>query len=193
MFIRKNSCFAVCMIFALALSVVLWGCSSNQGESEDNGTKPTQSYQGSGAPGQHVNYDEVLTQLKAMARENPDDWTVHARLGDAYFNMMSFQDSLKHYERALELNPDDSNLYNNLGLANHYSGNTAKGLEYIEDALKKDPYYQRVWLTKGFLLAYGLGKIDEANVAWEKAVSLDPSSQVGKAANDYLREFKEKR
>ena len=137
-----------------------------------------------------VDYDEVLEQLLGKLGESPDDWTLEAQVGDTYFGLRRFAEAIPHFEKAIELNPEDANLYNNLALSRHYTGNPIEGLKIIEEGLKRDPYYQRVWLTKGFLLAYGLGNPEEAAKAWEKAVALDPTTQVGKAAADYLKEYK---
>ena len=77
-------------------------------------------------------------------------------------------------------------MYNDIGLSLHYLGNSAEGLKYIEEGIAKNPYHQRIWLTKGFILAYGVGDLDGAKEAWEKTRALNPESRIGKAAADYL-------
>ena len=142
---------------------------------------------GANQPRDHL---EMVSDLRTRLKEAPDDWLLNAQLADALFGLRRFDEAITVYIKALELNPEDSNLYNNLGLAHHYIGDSAKGLEFVERGIAKNPYYQRVWLTKGFLLAYGLGKDKDAEAAWEKALSLDPEGPVGKAASEYLVEIK---
>jgi tetratricopeptide (TPR) repeat protein len=84
------------------------------------------------------------------------------------------------------VDPAKSDIYNDIGLALHYTGNSEEGVRYIDEGIKQNPYQQRIWLTKGFILAYGMGDLDAAKEAWEKARTLDPESGIGKAAADYL-------
>ncbi|MBI5599355.1 MAG: tetratricopeptide repeat protein [Deltaproteobacteria bacterium] len=136
-----------------------------------------------------INYNELLSELTRRVNENPNDWDLHARLGDVYFGTGKFNEAVVHYRKAVELNPGDIDSYNDLGLAYHYTGNTAEGLKYINDGIKKDPNYQRIWLTRGFL-SYAIGNRDEAVASWQKTISINPDSQVARAANEYLAELK---
>ncbi len=138
---------------------------------------------------QGVSRPPILRDLEARLDANPDDPELLAHIGDIYFEMRDYNRAIDFYTRAVELNPDDVDSYNDLGLSNHYTGNSAKGLEIVEKGIKKNPYHQRIWLTKGFILAYGMGNLDGAREAWERAKALDPDSQVGKAAADFLAQF----
>ncbi|MEK7774021.1 MAG: hypothetical protein AAB307_06690, partial [Deltaproteobacteria bacterium] len=73
-----------------------------------------------------------------------------------------------------------------LGLSVHYQGNSAEGLRYVNEGMERNPYHQRILLTKGFILAYGLGDLGAAKEAWEKAMAINPESQVGKAASEFI-------
>lgn len=139
--------------------------------------------------GQAVDHMEVLNDLKNRLKETPNDPALIAALGDSYFGLMQFEDAIVYYKQALAIKPDDVDTLNDMGLAQHYLGRSAEGLEYIEQGIEKNPYYQRVWLTKGFILAYGLGNNAQAIEAWEKAKSIDPSSNVGGTASTYIVEF----
>jgi tetratricopeptide (TPR) repeat protein len=191
----KNIIIIVIIVVAVALGGYVMGTRKGSDSPAANGyggnvgPKTSQSH----SANRPVDYNEVLADLEARLMANPDDWTLNAQLGDTLFGMRRFAESIDYYEKALQINPDDANLYNNLALANHYIGDAIKGLQVIEEGIRRDPYYQRVYLTKGFLLAYGFGNGEEASLSWEKAVSLDPDSQIGKAAQDYLEEFKKKK
>ncbi|MBI5560631.1 MAG: tetratricopeptide repeat protein, partial [Deltaproteobacteria bacterium] len=144
---------------------------------------PTAGVKGEGlrpypSANQPIDYNEVLSELKTRLAEKPDDWELNYRMATAFFEMRRFDDAIVYYKKAILLNPDYIDSYNYLGLASHYVGNTPEGLKYVEEGIRRSPDYQRIWLTKGFLLAYGLGNPKEATAAWEKAISIDPESSV---------------
>jgi tetratricopeptide (TPR) repeat protein len=134
----------------------------------------------------------VITDLKARLEAKPNDPDTLQRLGDAHFDAKRFNEAVTYYKRALEFKPGDADMLNDLGLSLHYLGNSAGGLTYIEEGIKKNPYHQRIWLTKGFILAYGMGDLEGARSAWEKANALNPESQVGKAASEFLAQINKK-
>ena len=157
--------------------------------SKNQGQQPRR-YTSSSNPS--VNYEEVLAELKKRIAENPKDSELYANTGDILFGMRKFAEAIDYYKKAISLNPNDIDSYNDLGLANHYMGNSLEGLRFVEDGININPSYQRIYLTKGFILAYGMGNGEEAALAWEKAISLDPQSQIGRAAYAYLEEFKKR-
>lgn len=135
---------------------------------------------------------QVITDLKTRLEAKPNDPETLQRLADAYFDAKRFNEAVTYYKKALEHKPGDADILNDLGLSLHYLGNSAGGLNYIEEGIKKNPYHQRIWLTKGFILAYGMGDLNGARAAWEKANALNPESQVGKAASEFLAQFNKK-
>jgi len=132
----------------------------------------------------------LVADLEAKLRKNPDDVQSLYAIADTYFSMKRFDEAARYYNRLLKLKPDDADLYNDLGLSLHYLGKSAEGLASLEKGIKKNPYNQRIWLTKGFILAYGIGDLEKAGEAWKKARALDPKSSVGKAADNYLAQIK---
>jgi tetratricopeptide (TPR) repeat protein len=139
-----------------------------------------------------ANNSTLIEELKASLKAKPDDPEIMVHLGDAYFDLKQFNEAVTYYKMALAKKPNDAEVFNDIGLSVHYLGNSPEGLRYVEEGLKKNPYHQRVWLTKGFILAYGMGDLEGARTAWEKAKTLDPQSQVGKAASDFLAQFNKK-
>lgn len=157
-----------------------------QSESPGGQGQPSQTYTASGQP---IDHTEVLSGLKERLKTNPDDFHVLSSLGDTYFEMMRFEDALGYYKRAVEVNSDDVDTYNDLGLTSHYMGKSADALTYVDEGIKRNPYYQRIWLTRGFILAYGVGDQQGAVESWEKCRSIAPDTPIGKAATEYLVEF----
>ncbi|MFQ5441541.1 MAG: tetratricopeptide repeat protein [Thermodesulfobacteriota bacterium] len=146
-------------------------------------------YNNSGAAkavSQPANHSSLVSDLEARLKENPDDIDALQTLADTYFSMKRYDDAINYYKKVAVLSPENIDIYNEIGLSLHYKGESGEALKYIEKGLKKNPYHQRMWLTRGFILAYGVGDLKDAAKAWEKAKALDPASNVGKAAADYL-------
>lgn len=134
----------------------------------------------------------VFADLKARVSLNPNDAEAVIGLANAYFELKQFNEAITYYKKALVLKPGDADIYNELGLCYHYTNNAKDAVRYLDEGLQKNPYHQRIWLTKGFVLAYGMGDLEGARYSWEKAAALNPESQIGKAAADYLAMFKKK-
>lgn len=139
------------------------------------------------APGQ-TDASLLVAELEGSVKKNPDDLLSLRRLADAYFDIAQFDKAAENYKR-LALKSDDVDLYNEIGISLHYAGRSSEGIKYIDEGIKKNPGHQRIWLTKGFIMAHGIGDLKAARTAWEKARSLNPDSPIGKAAGDYLAEI----
>ena len=139
---------------------------------------------------QPANTSSIVSDLEARLSRKPDDPELLLTLADTLFNMKRFEEAFKYYKKLSMIKPDDVDAYNEMGLSLYYLGKSKEGLKYIDEGIKKNPYHQRIWLTKGFILAYGVGDLDAAGEAWKKAKAIDPSSRVGKAAADYLAQIK---
>ncbi len=182
---QTRKILSVVLAASVAAAFGLTGCSKSEQNSVGDKTTQTQ------AP-QARNTSAVIADLQTRLKENPNDGDTLWHLGDAYFEARQFNEATTYYKKALLVKPNEVDIYNELGLSIHYLGNTDDGLKVIEEGIKKDPLHQRIWLTKGYLLAYGKGDLESAKTAWEKAKALNPESQVGKAASEYLAQLTKK-
>ncbi|TAN60179.1 tetratricopeptide repeat protein [bacterium] len=133
-----------------------------------------------------VNHAGIISDLNGKIKNNPKDTEALFTLADIYFDMKQFDTAAEYYKKVIAIKPDNADAYKEIGLALHYLGKSAEGLGYIEEGLKRNQYNQKMWLTKGFILAYGMNDLKGARLAWEKTKALDPESQGGKAAAEYL-------
>jgi len=192
----KNIAIIGIIIIIVALSAYIVGKkSTTDGPSGGSASvMDSQSSQGGGysngnAP---VAYNEVLQELKTLLAKDPNNAELQSRLGDAYFDIKDFNSAVVAYKKAISINPADVDAYNDLALSYHYMDNTIEGLAFVNQGIEKNPGYQRIWLTKGFLMAFGVGSSEEAAAALQKAYDLDPTTPVGQAAKAYLEELKNK-
>ncbi|MBI5327563.1 MAG: tetratricopeptide repeat protein [Deltaproteobacteria bacterium] len=128
---------------------------------------------------------DFTVQIQKILKEKPNDAKAFSEVGDIYFDQHKFIDAIEYYKKAIDMDKQDIDSYNDIGLAYHYIGKSDEGLKYVEEGIKRNPVYQRVWLTKGFILAV-TGNITDAKSAWEKAYSLDPNSDIGRSAASFL-------
>jgi len=171
---------------AAALTLpLLAGCSKQ----EESG-KATTGGVSAPAAGPQVNSSTLIDDLKSRLKENPNDVDILWRLADVYFESKQFPEASEYYKKVLAIRPNETDVYNDLGLSQHYMGNSTEALRYLDEGIKNNPYHQRIWLTKGFIMAYGMGDLEGAKTAWEKANALNPESQIGKAAAEFLAQFK---
>jgi tetratricopeptide (TPR) repeat protein len=109
-----------------------------------------------------------------------------ADLGDERFSQRRYQDAIDIYRRVLELAPDDVDTHNDLGLALHYSGDSSQALQVLKKGAEKDPKFQRIWLTLGFVQLH-TNERPEAVYALRQAIALGADSQVGQEAERLLQ------
>lgn len=134
---------------------------------------------------QPVDFNEMLNYYQERLNNNPKDHQALAGVADSYFGLQRYREAIEYYKKAIELDSKDVDSYNDLGLAYHYIGESSEGLKFVEHGIRVNPLYQRIWLTKGYILATA-GKVSEAMTAWEKAYALGPETDVGKAAKGFM-------
>jgi Flp pilus assembly protein TadD len=125
----------------------------------------------------------ATTQLPSVPLA--DDPLALADQADELFRQKRYAQAIAAYRKLLTLVPDDAETYNDLGLALHYAGQSAEGLQVLEQGAAKDSDFQRIWLTLGFVRLQ-LGRVDEARAAFETCLELDPGSAIADEARRFL-------
>lgn len=174
------------VVVSLIIGVVIGKMKGTADEKRDAAKQ--QSSQSQGNQPSFAQYD-YTSEIQRILKERPNDAKAFAEVGSIYFDQHKFTEAIEYYKKALALDPEDVNSYNDMGLSYHYMGMSDEGLKYVEEGIKKNPAYQRIWLTKGFILAIK-GNIADARAAWEKAYKMDPNSDVGKSSASFLEQYK---
>jgi len=187
---NKNSSIIIIAIIIIIIAAA-GGYFLGKGSVGDSSSNSVYSNNGAATPGVGNNRAALIEDLEAKLKKKPDDAQALYALADTYFTMKRFDDAVKYYNKLLILTPKNADVYNDLGLSLHYMGRSAEALESLDKGIKKNPYNQRILLTKGFVLAYGIGDLEKAGEAWKKARAINPKSGVGKAADNYLAQINE--
>jgi len=79
--------------------------------------------------------DKVVAQLRALAKEHPDDWRIHQQLGELYNRQRLFSRAIQAFKRGLRCNGDNAMLYWDLALAYQQMKNHDKAVACLKKAI----------------------------------------------------------
>ncbi len=150
--------------------------------SENNTTKYQQSLQA---------YDKAIELYDESIQSDPKDVNVWYYKGLALSNkaaimrassnfdrnydeqgvIVSLNEAVKSYERAIEINPKYLTAWKNKGIVLCSLGEYNDSLEDFDQAIKIDPKYALAWYNKGLALNQ-LGRYDESVQAYNKAIEI---------------------
>jgi Tfp pilus assembly protein PilF len=121
------------------------------------------------------------TRVDTYARQRLAD--LHAETAHAYAELGLHPEAIEEYRKALALNPDRVDLRTRLGVALRSDGDLAGARAELESAAASAPEYSPARVALG-LTYFRLGRRDDAEAAWKKALTLDPAQR---PASVYLR------
>ncbi|NIA24957.1 MAG: tetratricopeptide repeat protein [Gammaproteobacteria bacterium] len=101
----------------------------------------------------------ALEQMKAAVAANPDIIEMRLALADQYFEADDFSNALDQYLMVLDQNPTDGEASHTLarvGWLAYVTGQNEAAVDYIDQALKKDPTNLEATLFLGIINLYGL-------------------------------------
>jgi adenylate cyclase len=105
---------------------------------------------------------------------DPDEPWGHAMLALCLMFLKRMPEAGLHFERALQLNPNEGNAKVLYGLWHSFSGDVDRGLVWIEDALKYDPFGHE-WYWDDYCIALvAAGRYEQAIAAYDKMVAPAP-------------------
>jgi len=148
---------------------------------------PSQSSAASSGQQQPMPLDESrASAMKSTAQQNPSDAVTRVQLGDMYFDAGRFPEAAQWYEAALKIQPKDPNVSTDLGIAYYYMNQSDKALAQFDTSLAIDPKHAKTLLNIGIVRAFGKGDLKGAADAFQKVVTLAPTSEEARAAKQAL-------
>lgn len=94
-------------------------------------------------------------------------------VGLALHNKGSYDDSVRAFDKAIELNPNSASAWNGKGDALKAQNNYDKAGMAYDKALELNPQLADAWRNRGIILGHS-GKYDEAILAYNKAIEIAP-------------------
>jgi tetratricopeptide (TPR) repeat protein len=113
------------------------------------------------------NYDKAIALYFDFLGQFPDDFRAWLNLGIALGRIGKSADSIKCFDRAIELDPRSVEAWYNLGLALHALGRSSDEVRCYDKALALKPWYQLAVLRKVEALRL-LGREDEASALFRE-------------------------
>lgn len=111
-----------------------------------------------------------------------------SRQAGEYFTNRQYDKAAELYEQLLVLDPNNAETHNNLGITLHYIGRSNEALRLLNEGVAIDPAHQRIWLTLGFVNSQ-LGNTEQARAAFNTAVNLNATNEIGKSAMKMLADL----
>lgn len=101
----------------------------------------------------------TFEQMEAAVAANPDIIGMRIALADQYFEANDFSNALNHYLTVLDQNPTDDEASHTLGRVGwlaYVTGQSEAAVQYIDQALERDPANLEATLFLGIVDLYGL-------------------------------------
>ena len=130
--------------------------------------------------------DDLADLIARVPGPLGSDPSVLAQQGDAYFSNGQYPQAAEAYALAMRAGDTDVNTWNSLGLTLHYIGRTEEALAVLQEGVERDPGFQRIWLTLGFVNGQA-GHFERAREALGVAVDMNPDNDIGQSAANMLQ------
>lgn len=117
--------------------------------------------------------DAIQAFEKSLQGNSTTKAWAYAALGNCYFQLQRFPESIQAYREAVRLEPDNINWQYDLALSLKDGFRGQEALEIDIQLLKKFPDDPAIWRQKGFTEAI-LGRYQEGIKSMEKSLELEP-------------------
>ena len=118
-------------------------------------------------------YTNGKTLWEATLLENPNSLLAHSNLGIADYSVGRTEESIAHFQKALETHPNYAALHYNLGLDFYQLGRMDEAITQYNKELEVSPNDPLVYNNLGLALAKK-GEADAAIAAYQKALAIKP-------------------
>ena len=131
-----------------------------------------------------------ITQIEAAVLADPKNHDAWAALGNEYFDTHQAQKAVNAYSKALALKPGDPNILTDQGVMYRALGQYDKAIANFQQANKLEPNHVQSLFNLGVVYATDLNKPDEASKAWNKVLTIAPTSDQAAQARQMLSQLK---
>jgi Flp pilus assembly protein TadD len=126
-----------------------------------------------------------IQELENSVAANPDDMSLTLQLANSLHDRLFYEKAIPYYKAYLVMNPKDANARVDLGICYKELGSFTEAENEMKTALHYVPNHLYAHFNLG-IVCLSEGSLQESNTWFKKTVALDPSSEVGKRAQQLL-------
>jgi protein O-GlcNAc transferase len=124
---------------------------------------------------QNGNFDGADSILKRIIQVDPKNLPALHVLGLIKASQKKYQEAVDLLARAARINPNDASIQYNLAKALIDCGSDRESIPHHKKAVELAPSNPDAWLNYGKTLSFAIRSYDEALVAFDNAISLEPN------------------
>jgi cytochrome c-type biogenesis protein CcmH/NrfG len=157
----------------------------------------TQPPEGGQLPDGHPAIDEGALKQQIVAQQeilkkDPQNQQAIISIANLNFDLKSYEEAAKWYEKALAKDPKNVNLITDLGTSYLWLNQPQKALEFYDKSLSLDPNHFQTLLNLG-IARMSMGNRPGAAEAWEKLVTLYPDHPEAGMLRDAIKKLRSKK
>jgi len=135
-------------------------------------------------------HPEAVAEFQKALVGEPDDWRIHAKLGESLVELGQLLSAETHFRKALARNPDQAMLHNKMALVLVRTKQFDQAMTHFDAAIRLDPKLAIAWCNRGSLRKQR-GDVTGALEDYDAAIRLDPGSPAAWYNRAYLRKLQE--
>jgi Tfp pilus assembly protein PilF len=135
--------------------------------------------------GVNLNNMQMINDLEAKIKTNPEDYKSILELAHLKNDSGLYEVAIQNYKTYLDKNPKDADARVDMGVCYFNLRDYVNAIKEMETALKYVPNHQIAQLNLG-VVNLSAGNIEKSKEWLKKAYELDPTSEVGKKAEQLL-------
>lgn len=135
--------------------------------------------------GVNLNNMNMINELESKIKLNPNDYKSLLELAHLKNDSGLYEAAILNYKTYLETNPKDADARVDMGVCYFNLQDFANAIKEMETALKYVPNHQIAHLNLG-VVNLSAGNIEKSKEWLKKAYDLNPTSEVGKKAEQLL-------
>ena len=135
--------------------------------------------------GVNLNNMQLINDLEAKIKQNPEDYKSLLELAHLKNDSGLFDAAIVNYKTYLEKNPKDADARVDMGVCYFNLQDYSSAIKEMETALTYVPNHQIAHLNLG-VVNLSAGNIEKSKEWLKKAYDLNPTSEVGKKAEQLL-------
>jgi S1-C subfamily serine protease/Tfp pilus assembly protein PilF len=135
-------------------------------------------------------FPQAVAAAQSAVQAKPTDGRAHGLLGWGYLGQRRFEKAHQAFWQAIQYAPDRPDIYNGMCLVYASEQRWADGITMARKSIALKPDYADAYDSLGIAYA-GASRFDEARLAWQTAMRIDPKGIAGRFAVQLTKKLNE--